>query len=100
MIPGSLRYSRQLGFVGATAAEKERGFLERALGLDLTGSAKPSGGSGYTIGAAPSTILMGLIGAASWSSFKGGISVKNSMIGFVAGAGLATAMRFSSEIGF
>lgn len=108
MISGSTRYARHLGFfggLGATAAEGERNTLEKFTGIDLTGSLKASGGTGWTVGAAPTTILMMLIGAAAGVSMMdkhdGGSAsfVGPAFKGALGGVLIATGMRAAGNLG-
>ena len=92
MRPGTLRYHRSLGFVGATAAESSRNTFEKAVGLDFTGTPSAWGGSGVTVGAAPTTILFGVLGSAVWMSMKSP-GLGNAIVGFAGGAVLSTIMR-------
>lgn len=104
MVPGSNRYERRIGYVGETAAESQRNAIERITGLDFTGSLRPSGGSGWTVGAAPSTILLGImgtvIGANMWRNKSGNMTLTGAMLGFGVGAAISTLTKFAANVGF
>jgi hypothetical protein len=109
MISGSTRYARQLGFfggLGATPGDSNRTWLEEKAGIDFTGTLKSAGGTGWTIGAAPSTILMMLIGAAagvsrmdSHDTGPGGF-VGPTITGALGGLLVASMMRGAANVGF
>ncbi len=100
MQPGAHRYARSLGFVGGlgeTAAERERTGFEKALGVDFTGSFVPAGGSGITVGVAPTTILLGLLGAGVGYSMKKNLG--GALMGGIAAFVLVAGVRGVSALG-
>lgn len=99
MIPGSLRYPRLGNEPNVEPARAVRWDVERALGVDFAGKLKSRGGTGITIGAQPSTILAGMLGSIVGSSVAKS-TTKGVIFGFLGGAVVATALRWSESIGF
>lgn len=97
MIPGSHRYMRGLGCLGATAAERERTLTERAFGVDITGTLVQHGGSGVTIGVPPSTIAALVLGSAVGVMLKKNFT--GAFLGAAIGAGSATLLRWAQVSG-
>ena len=104
MVPGSSRQPR-LGDDPTQAAASyafwaSKGWdLERIFGLNISGKLKPTGGSGITIGAQPSTILAGMLGSIVGASVTKS-TTKGVIFGFLGGAVVATTLRWTESIGF
>lgn len=98
MVPGSHRYPRSLGYVGSTTAESQRTWLEKVTGLDVTGSFKPSGGTGITVGMNPSTLLFMTLGAAV--GYNNSTSkVKGVILGAGSAVAIITVAKFMNWLG-
>lgn len=99
MRPGTLRYHRSLGFVG------DANSIEKVLGINL--ETNPDSKTGASVGMAPTTLLMGMIGSMLWVSMvpadaKYGMGGKfvGAAVGFFAGTLGAVAFRAGAMKGW
>lgn len=92
MRPGTLRYHRSLGFVG------EERPLEKIIGFNF--ERDPDSKTGVSVGMAPSTLFMGVMGSVAYVALKPSAGkFTGSAMGFVLGTMLAGAMKYAASSG-